>query len=193
LVFNFNTFSNTVKAENISLEGKVKRVRGIVYANEKRIYGGEPIKEGDNIKTEGKGSFIEIEFGKGSTIRMKEGNVKISSFTKKETLFQLLKGSIFAFIRGTEDKKRFKVRTKYSSLGVRGTKFFVQETDETYLCVCEGIVEAKDTNKKSISVIAGEDLHLSRDGAGKKTKATQLMLDMAKEGFSDMGFPVEGL
>ena len=68
---------------------------------------------------------------------------------------------------------------------------WLQTDEEDYLCVCEGTVEAEKNGEK-ISVFAGEDIHINKTGGElKKLKASKMMLDMAKQTFLEMGYPVK--
>ena len=108
---------------------------------------------------------------------------------KNQNKYELLSGTLYVY-KNKSNKDRFFLKTKTSSLGVRGTKFFVKEEKEhTYLCVCSGEVLAGNSKGK-ISVTAGEDTHIRKDEKPQKLKATQNMMTLALKGFDLMGEPV---
>lgn len=179
LLFPLLSFASTVE---------VLKVRGEVTGAGAVLKVGSTLKEGDLIEVKGSKSFIQLRFEDGSQLLQKEGRLTLRKIAKGKTLLSLLKGIIFVF-KNPESKSKLNVKTKTASLAVRGTKFYVEETDKTYLCVCEGTVAAR--NKfGTIDVTAGEDLYAPTRQSLEKKEANKMMMKMALEGFDLMGLPV---
>ncbi len=166
------------------------RLNGDVFANGKKVILKQLLNEGDKVEVKGKKSFVQVKLSDGSLILQKEGLLNYKILKPKKSLIHFLKGNLFIF-KNPESKNKLNVLTKKVSLAVRGTKFFVSEQeDDSYLCVCEGVVAAR--NKFGIlDVTAGEDLHARTRQSLEKTQANEQMMNMAKEGFDFMGVPVK--
>lgn len=170
-------------------EAKVVRLKGQAFVDGKAVKENDLIPQGKEVQVKGKGSFIQVKLSDGSLMLQKTGTLKFKILEKEKTLISLLKGQIFVF-KNPKEKSKLNVKTKRVSMAVRGTKFFVEETDETYLCVCEGKVAARN-KKGSVDVGAGEDLHAKTLQSLEKTSAKKMMMDMASSGFDLMGVPVK--
>ena len=170
----------------------VKRIQGEVSVGKVLITKvGEKILVGSEIYGKGKKSFIELMLSTGSIIRLSNGKIRLETLKKQKTVFTFLKGIIHTYLPKGSSAQTMKINTPISSFGVRGTKFWLQTDEEDYLCVCEGTVEAEKNGEK-ISVFAGEDIHINKTGGElKKLKASKMMLDMAKQTFLEMGYPVK--
>ena len=169
----------------------VVKYQGKVLINKKIISRGI-IPLGAEIDTTEKNSRLIIRTADGKILRFSEGIAKYEG----PSLIDLLKGKLFAFIRDVPNKgKEFQVRTRTAAMGVRGTKFLVLEDEkESYLCVCEGVVEAKKKSEpnKPVDVAAGFDLSIQESKPlGSPTKASEIMWDIATKGFKEMGVPIE--
>ena len=148
---------------------------------------GTVLQEFDVIETVGKKSFVEITFSSGHIIRLRGGKTVLKKLNTNETVFKLIKGKIFSFVKKLNSKQKFKVETKHSSLGVRGTMFMVSvEKDKSYLCVCEGSVESSSASKSSI-VVRGEDQFFNGKSFEAPKKANSQMMTMATDEFRAMG------
>lgn len=151
------------------------------------------IKTGDSLEAKDKKSFIQVKSSKGSTFLVRDGSLVIKKFQKKLTVVQLLKGKFYHFLDTKKNKRSFIVKTKNASLGVRGTKYMVEATDEkSYLCVCEGVVAIKSNlTKKLYQTKAGEDIDILNTMSDFKVrKASDQMFDMTAMEFSNMGYPL---
>lgn len=168
---------------------KVMKLKGKVS------YDGEEIKEGDLLDSGaylevGKKSFAFIKFDNGNQVLLKDGKLKLENKVRKEkgdkTILSLVRGMIFSY-KPKKSKHRLFIKTKTAAMGVRGTKFFVQEDEkETYLCVCTGQVSVNNGLEK-ILVNKNEDVHIKKKQSLKKTKANKMMMNMAWDGFKTMG------
>jgi hypothetical protein len=166
-------------------DATITRSSGDIKVNGKAITTGALVKNGEEIVITGKKSFAQIKFDDGSRMLIKEGTLKLSPPEEsKENLVQLIKGTIF--VHKAKSDSPLKIKTNHSIMGVRGTKFFVQEDPkETYLCVCEGKVEI--SNGVSTEFITmKEDATVSSGKAFKKSTANQMMWDMANQGVNEI-------
>ncbi len=172
--FNGDVFVNTIKVTNENLN-KID------------------LKIGDTIEARDKKSFIQIKSHRGSTFLIRNGSMTLNKYNKKVTVISLLKGKFFHFLDTKKNKRSFIIKSKTASLGVRGTKYMVEASDDnTYLCVCEGKVAIKSNlSKKLYMTKAGEDIDILNTMADFKVReATDMMIDMTAKEFSDMGIPL---
>lgn len=134
----------------------------------------------------------DMTLADGHVIRFKSGRYKVETQDKLNPKITILSGKIFGYFKKSVNPSRLKVITKTSVMGVRGTKFYVEEAaDKSYFCVCEGVLTVESQNQ-SYNVAAGEDLWV--DSSLKKTKVTkasQNMFDMVANEFAAMGLPVK--
>lgn len=170
----------------------VVRLKGEVTLDGRQLEVGDAIKIGSKVIANGKKSFVQFQFASGSLLMLKDGEMVINKVVAKRTVVDLVRGTIFSFIK-KKDGRKFKIRTKNAALGIRSTKFYVQAVpDDTYLCVCDGTVNIKN-KKGSMDIGAEEDIHVSLDGELKKAKANKMMWEMTQEGFKEMGFDIPPL
>ena len=167
-------------------EASLSKINGIVSVNGKTATSGMELHIGDTISARGKGVSAEIVFEDKSRMLLRNGELKIQKPTApKQTLVQLVHGVLFSSKEKSE--KDLKVQTRFASMGVRGTKFYVeQQTEETYLCVCEGAVEIANGVSSAV-VNKNEDARVSMGKRFTKSNANQMMIDMALDGFKEMG------
>ena len=180
-------FAEDVKAQSAT----VVTYQGKVLINKQMISSGL-VPLGAEIDTSAENSRLIIRTPDGRILRFSEGVAKY----KNPSLVEVIKGKFFAFIKNVpKERKDFKVRTRTAVMGVRGTKFLVlEEEKQSYLCVCEGVVDATkhDQPDNAVSVSAGFDLSIQNDNKplGAPTKAPKMMWQIALEGFKEMGVPV---
>lgn len=177
IFFSFHAFAETAILSKLKGEVNINGVAG----KEK-----QKVLTGDEVSALGKSSSVQLIYEDGSRSLLRNGVMKISgNSSEKETIIDLAKGVLFA--SKNKSKKSLTVKTKYASMGVRGTKFYVKEdAEETYLCVCEGSVEIKNSSTSKI-VNKNEDVHVKKEAEFKKAPANDMMMTMAKEGFIEMG------
>ena len=177
---------------NAAFSGEVVRVNGVVKVDGKNLKKGDLVKMGQTIDASTKGSFAHIKFKNGPSFLIKEGSVKLKTIKKEITFLQLIKGTFFGHLK-PRSKQKMKVNGRYTSFGIRGTKFYIQTSkEEDYLCVCSGSVLAASKESKII-VKQFQDLHHSANGEVVKTGANKDMWKMAKEGFSMMDLEIPAL
>jgi len=179
---------NSAFANGFMAVANVSKIHGSVFINKEKIKVGAEIASGMELRIPKKGDFVDVKFQNGHIVRFVGAIVKIEDITPKSTLFNLIKGKIFSAIRPLTVGETFLVKTKNASFGVRGTKFYIDESKKnSYLCVCEGIVATK-TAKGEVEVKKDEDLTLTSAKADLLVNpATQNMIDMGNTIFKDMG------
>jgi len=188
------SFSVAVKAEFIA---KVDFVRGNITVNGVNPAFPINLREGDKIrafpKTKPKktGSFVRIIFANGDKVGLSNGEIVLEKFNKKESIFGLIKGQFFNYAKPGLDRK-LKVNSRNVSLGVRGTKYMIEEKPKySYICVCEGEVIATKGGRNS-SVKAGFDLKvLPGKPINQSIEANAAMLKMVTDNFALLGEPVQ--
>lgn len=186
---------------SISFSGQLfaahfKRVKGNIYVNTQKVIEKQfkqvALKLNDIIEAKGKGSFCQIVLENGTTFLLRNGRLKLINLKSDHTIIGLFQGTMFTSV--TKGKKNsFRVKTKSASLGVRGTKFYVDvDKDSTYLCVCEGKVEFR--NKAGRIVLERlEDVKAKITDPLKVSTANKMMLKVSKEGFALMGIDLNVL
>lgn len=176
-----------------ALEAKITKIKGQVTVGNMLARVGMVLEEGQVIHAKGKKSFFIVEYNNGTRYMMRNGQLKIEKIETGESILRLINGTIFSSVKKSQNgkKPKFKVMTKTATLGVRGTKFFVSEYDkESYLCVCEGVVNV--TNKMgSVDVRKNQDIHVK---SGEKLEVVSANMDMVQMGievFKELGDPIE--
>lgn len=185
LLFTFFTVST------LASEIAIVRTSGKVLVNGVALNSKTEIISGDTVEAIGKKSFIQLKTKFGSVFLIRNGKIILEKFTKRSSLVSLLAGKFFHFYNKNVSKKVFKVKTRNAVMGVRGTKYMLDaKKNETYLCVCQGIVSAKLKDSQNIHMVnAGDDILLRKSSARKKRASSQMMT-MAKNEFKAMGHPV---
>lgn len=161
-------------------------LKGLVKVNDKEVVEGAVAKSKDTISAEGKGSSVQITFDDKSRTLLRNGKLVIrEDDIEKKSIISLLGGIIF--VSKEKSQRDLIVKTKFAVMGIRGTKFFVEEKEtDSYLCVCEGAVEIQ--NLKSTAIVEkDEDVMVSLGKPFKKTSAKKEMRQIAREGFIEMG------
>jgi len=99
---------------------------------------------------------------------------------------ELVTGTIYAWTNKLTNNERFRVKTKWASFAVRGTKFYLEENKkESYLCVCEGMVHVEKDNA-AVDVEKDFDLYLSKKELGKPIKAKANMRKVCNDVFAEL-------
>lgn len=166
-------------------DATVTLVRGTAKAFGKELVKGQLLTEGTEVSVEGAKSALQVKLADGSRVLVKEGAFKLEPSSKQQkSIVRLLRGVLYT--QKVKSMSELEVVTKNATLGVRGTKFFVQENDqETYLCVCEGLVRISN-KKSSADVGVREDATVRAGQRFAKTKANDVMWDLAQQGFKEM-------
>ncbi len=112
--------------------------------------------------------------------------MRLRPLEKDTQSVDLIAGSIYSLIKKLKPNEDFMIHTKTSVMGVRGTKYLADySASKTYVCVCEGVVEAKNIHGVA-RVQAGEDAELYPDKAPIKTSSPNMTL-MTEAVFKEMG------
>lgn len=167
------------------------RLRGDVFINDSKAKIGDLAKSGDILNAKGKNSFVQIKEQDSSVILLKDGKMIIRKNTTKESEISQISGILFHYLN-PQKKKKFIIKTKNATFGIRGTKYFISEyPDKSYLCVCEGEVEGIDLSEnESYSISKDQDLYIYSNKPAKKAAATNMMSMMGDKTFKEMGYPV---
>lgn len=182
------TLTSAAFAAGFMQVANVTKIHGTAFINKEKIKVGAEIAEGMEVKIPKTGDYIDIKFQNGHVVRFSGATVKVEKLNPKNTLFNLIRGKIFSAMKPLTQDETYNIKTKRASFGVRGTQFLVEENKkQTYLCVCEGVVNTKAA-KGEVDVKKDEDLSLASAKAEvKATLAAKSMIDMTKKVFSDMG------
>ena len=168
----------------------VKKVRGIVMLGEKKLKVGDSIRLGALVDASEKGSFIDLEIPGNGKIRLVGGLMKVKKISTNDSLYELIKGKIFTYFKkDKEDERQLRILTNEGSFAVRGTKFAVikEEDYKSFLCVCEGEVEAR--NNYGATGIIGSDQEVTFSGVDRNISSKIKNREMKKlrSVFSKMG------
>ncbi len=139
-----------------------------------------PVETGDVVKVH-KGGLLVLKSSQEVLKLLEDTEIKALE-EKEETIISLIRGALVSQVT----KKSFKVNTRTTSFGVRGTQFFVQsqQGSEAWMCVKEGIVNAT-TGKNSVDVPAGKGIFadgkdISKPQAYGWTKGINWKMDAAE-------------
>lgn len=159
---------------------------GAVKINGKVAQIGDELDVGTRVVVIGGKAWANFKFQNGHKIRVSQGEMVISDINPEKTLITLVRGKLLAWVSKLGGNKTFQVKTKRASFGVRGTKFMIEEGKvKTYLCVCEGEVEAT-RGKNKVLVKKDQDLNIPNTGA-LKVKDSPGMGKMVDEQIKAMG------
>ena len=176
---------------NLSIAQTLTRFTGQVFLNSQKVQSPQVVKTGDLILADGKKSFFVLEWPDGSKEIHRNGSIKIEEQNVEKRNQHILRGLTHFFVN-PKTSSQYNVSTNSTVMGVRGTKFFIQESkDETYLCVCSGKVQASN-QKGLVDVLKGDDLIVEdKNSPLKTTRANKIMWKMALEGFRALGEPLK--
>lgn len=188
LLFCFNLQAQVI-AKIDYLVGNVT-INGVVPDGPLTLQVGDVVVASPKLKPKKTGSFVRIIFNNGDKLGISKGKVVIEEYSKKQSIFGLIRGKIFNYAKPGLDRK-LKIKSRNVSLAVRGTKYMVDETDkETYVCVCEGEVVATKGGRKA-SIKAGYDLHIKPGKPiNQSVEASEAMIKMVGDAFVSLGEPV---
>lgn len=167
----------------IKLSGEVK-----IYANpsdkivgppphvlyEGKYYSITPAKLGmkldnGNILETGADSKVRLIFKNGDQFNVGEGTAYTVSWSEKAgskqagSIVNMMRGQLRAIVSKQGPRNNMEVRTKYASMGVRGTDFFVEKNGnagETKLTVLRGEVSMKVAPKELPATASGKAVAL---------------------------------
>ena len=139
----------------VSLDGKVWE---ITPAHQRLLLTvGEHLKPKTIIETE-EASTAVLKLGTDVAIQVKpKSHFEIDLEREVDWWIKLETGAVLSAVRNPEKRpNHFKIKTRFASMGVRGTAFFVKEQPDqpAYLCTCHGTIQVlglKDTRLKTIT------------------------------------------
>ncbi|WP_299204373.1 FecR domain-containing protein [uncultured Amphritea sp.] len=135
----------------------------------------------DLLKTGSEGR-LQLRFSDGSRFALKpESEFRIAEYRFEQqqpeegkAIFQLLKGSMRTISGqiGKPNKENYRLETTVATIGIRGTHYGVEYTDDGIYCeTIDGAIDVA-TPKKSIVVAAGEGAWWGSEGRVRQGKAT---------------------
>lgn len=174
----------------------VVKKAGEVRYNQKEVKVGQILPFGGVIEVGSSvESFVDLTYPEGHRLRLKK-NTKVNLAalgTKNASQIDIAIGQVFAYLVKGKKAENIQIKTKSAVVGVRGTKFLVEESNEkgTYVCVCEGAVNVRGLGDHSKdgerNVKAGQDLW-ARPGKPMGTPVDSPdMSKMTTAEFADMG------
>ena len=153
--------------------GQVIYTKGIVKINDTVAKKGSSFDVGARFQVAGK-SLAIVKLPEGSKVKISENtSLVIKNFKSKlkPTLVQITKGDAFFKVlksKLVDKKEKFVVKNKFTSMGVRGTSFFVSsgvsKSNDLWMCVEEGIVAVKNKADKKLQLVKGGEGIVSKKG-----------------------------
>lgn len=177
-------FSISVYASGFLPIANIVKINGHAFIDKEEISVGAEVAKGMTITIPKKGDYVVVKFQNGHMVRFTEAVVKIEELTEKTSLINLLKGQVHTLVKKLTPDETFKIKTKYASFGVRGTKFGIsldEKKKKAYLCVCEGVVQATK-GKLTADVSKNEDLWVGAQTKKLEVKpSTEQMFNMTNQ------------
>jgi hypothetical protein len=155
------------------LEGRVTVRSGSAEPIE--VVADDVFSPGDQLET-AEDSWVDLRFCDGGVTRIGENSSYEFLLPEEEAdwvqwSFSLLRGSLRALIQGDQDEIKFRLKTPTAAMGVRGTEFLVDVTDEeSQVYTLEGSVLWGDV---------GEWQQLSRRADQKKLRFQEVKKDFS--------------
>jgi hypothetical protein len=164
----------------------VSKISGSAMANKLPLKVGSEISEGMRIELKNKKDFIEIKYQNGHVVRMMGSTIIVDRLNPKESVLTLVKGVVYNLVNKLTPDETFIIKTRQASMGVRGTKFYVQVSEkDSYLCVCDGVVNVTD-KIHTVDVSKNQDLTVSKNSKWNVVGASQNMIQMGNTVFDEM-------
>lgn len=178
------------KEKNIE-KPKVVFQKGNVYLGDMELKQGSVIENGQEIRMD-ENSYIDIRFPEGSIVRLKGATARLD-WKEGKTEWNLVSGKIFSSVLKKKKTDQYRIVTPTSVAGVRGTRFFAEETkDKTYLCVCHGEVTANFINSTDERIVKqGQDLYLKLGSELGEPIESPDMKAMTDAEFKEMGVEID--
>lgn len=154
----FFLFCNYVFAQTYQI---IHQKGEVAIEREGKAINGTTVQVGDTVRIGEKS--LAILRAPGETIKLlSDTKIQVQEISQNSKL-NLLIGGVISKI----DKKGFTIKTKSSSMGVRGTQFFssVDDKDVAWMCVNEGVVDVQ-----GVQVPAGKGVFV-KEGISSKPKA----------------------
>jgi len=136
-------FANTIVGKVELLSGNIK-VKSEGSIKKKKVVSGLDIKAGDLIVSS-VNSSAKIKLTDGSVLVLDElSTVHFNSLYSAEQI----DGKIFYSITSRDAKNSLKVKTPFATIGIRGTTFIINATDNASLMLKEGLIGVTSINKE---------------------------------------------
>jgi ferric-dicitrate binding protein FerR (iron transport regulator) len=120
------------------VQGKVQRVDG------RALSAGSPVRDGEIVVT-GPRSSATVVLQDGVALKIGGSSQLRIGTDANGRVLDLARGSVLSAVKPRSGRSPgLRVRTRSATLGVRGTVFFVEESDsrkETYVCFCDGKID----------------------------------------------------
>jgi ferric-dicitrate binding protein FerR (iron transport regulator) len=182
-------FALNVSAAGFLPNATIVKIKGKAQVNKASGKEGTEVTKGMTIAIPEKGDYVIVKFQNGHKVKLSEATVKVEELTEKKTLLNLTKGQVYVSAQKLTPDETFKVKTKYASFGIRGTKFTVsinEKRKKVYLCVTEGVVHAAQ-GKASADIKKDEDLWIGLSTRSFEVNpATTAMLDMTNKAIDEL-------
>lgn len=156
-------------------DGKIISLSGEVFVDSKKAEQNSIVKPGAKIKT-GPNSSCEIIFSDKSIIKIYEKSEAVMDLSSPSKSLNLISGAVASVVKNlgkiaANREYNYMVTTPTSVAGIRGTSFFVKAEDEneTDICVCNGVVDLKDSEGKNRNIVEAahhKGLRFARDEKG---------------------------
>lgn len=186
----FCLFINSI-ANADSFYAEVVKIKGIATAEGERLKVGDKIPAGKIISAKGKGNFIDLKFSNGTAMRIVSGELKVERKNKELSVYNILAGKVFSYFEKSEENQHV-VKTRDASFSIRGTRFLAeQQENKSFLCVCEGVVEASNDTGLSVRVPAGSEVFVSQGDKEFVNNVAARDMTNLKSVFEKMGYPVK--
>lgn len=171
-------------------QAKIIFIKGHIMFEGKELSLGDSFPIGKDIQIDNN-SYVDVKLSSGSIVRLKNANVRLN-LNNDSVEWNLVSGIIYSYVPKKNKNSNYRIITPISVMGVRGTRFVVDETqDKTYICVCEGKVAARFIQGKVEKIVSeGEDLYLELGRELKEPEPSPSMKNMADEVFKDMGLDI---
>lgn len=132
-----------------AVSGKAWIVHGADHPSKSPAQNGSVIRDGDTLTTDGNSEAQVILGEKEAAILLKkDSQLKMKQTPSKSWLLDLERGMLLSVVRPNSNvhKSQFQVKTKTSTLGIRGATFFVKMEvgRDLFLCTCNGMVTLDD-------------------------------------------------
>lgn len=124
------------------VNGEIVYLEGDVTMDGKECAIGQAVPSGATVKT-GPASTCEIVFGRENVMKLQEKTAAVFDLKPESPGVRLSSGSLAAVFNKVKALgSTFRVATRGTVAGVRGTAFFIRVEDEnnTYVCACYGEV-----------------------------------------------------
>ena len=214
MIFSFSLFSQDFvfdKEKGRALPsyiGQVKLIKGKVFKKNQEgmteVSTGERFRKNDTVITQDK-SFVRIQIVDDTVLSLgPKSEMSFDDFDFKDKMdrklsFTLLKGQITGDIKNKAGPEDIKFKTRYTSMGVRGTYLLLNHQTLNSLNIAEyallsGKIEVQNHNGKRIPLQKGERIVLIHDdsrnisASDKAILTTELFKDLEASSLAEDEF-----